>query len=657
MGVFLTFGMSASARGALLPASDYVARPVCHSPALGRAGCLAVRLEAKTAPLQARIQALAARSSAQAPLAKASECAALYASSCLTPQNLQQAYFPGEAPEAPASEPPTIALVDAYNDLNAEADLNTYSSEFGLPACTKANGCFTKVGESGSESALPFPASKSELESGTRHRREKEEAESWALETDTDIEVAHAICQNCHILLVEASGPEYSELETAENAAVALHASEISNSWGGPESTGDSSAFNHPGIVIAAASGDDGYLNWDQYGTNDKSYFEGADYPAASPHVVSVGGTELELNSEGAWADELPWNAASSGEGAGGSGCSSSLQAPSWQREVADWGQVGCGAYRANADVSADADPSTGVDVYDSNPYPQEGKTVIPNWAPIGGTSVAAPMVTAMFALAGGAHGVAYPAQTLYSHLGEPVLHDVSSGGNGACNDDYASCEGSPSSPLDCGSGIWICNATAGYDGPTGVGTPDGLAAFEPSADSTPKGGEGEPQTTPPEETGQTQGGGSGAGTKAGEGPIAQPLGGASSGSGSNTSGGPPGKDGTTSGAATGSAARVLALALTATARAAVRIGAVRISRLAFSLRATRASAVSVTLSIRAGGNRARWRKLGYSFTFTSRKGLTRRRLRGGGTLAPGMYRLTFTPAGGSARSLVFRVL
>ena len=586
----------------------------------------------------------------------------LYASSCLTPQNLQQAYFPGEAPEAPASNPQTIALVDAYNDLNAEADLNTYSSEFGLPACTKANGCFTKVGESGSESVLPFPASKSELESfaggANKHRREKaEEAEGWALETDTDIEVAHAICQNCHILLVEASGPEYSELETAENAAVTLHASEISNSWGGPENTGDSSAFNYPGIVIAAASGDDGYLNWDQYGTNDKSYFEGADYPAASPHVVSVGGTELQLNAEGAWAGESPWDAASSGEGAGGSGCSGSLHAPSWQREVPDWGQVGCGAYRANADVSADADPSTGVNVYDSNPYPQEGKTVVPNWAPIGGTSVATPMVSAMFALAGGAHGVAYPAETLYSHLGGPVLHDVSSGGNGACGGDYASCQGSLSSPLDCGAGAWICNATAGYDGPSGVGTPDGLAAFEPNAESTPKGGEGEPQTTPPEETGQTQGGGSEAGTNAGEGPTAQPLGGTSSGSGSKTSGGSPDKSGTTSGTAAGSAARVLALALTATARAAVRIGAVRISRLAFSLRTTRASAVNVNLSIRAGGSRARWRKLGYSFTFTASKGLTRRHLHGGGTLAPGVYRLTFTPAGGSARSLVFRVL
>lgn len=180
-------GGATSAQAALLPASDYVARPVCQSPAPGRAGCLAVRLEAKTASLRARIhaivaQAAAAHPSTQGPLAKASQCAVLYASSCLSPQDLQQAYFPGEAPDAPASEPQTIALVDAYNDLNAEADLNTYATEFGLPACTEENGCFSKVGESGSETVLPFPASKSELESyaaaGTRRRREKaEEAE------------------------------------------------------------------------------------------------------------------------------------------------------------------------------------------------------------------------------------------------------------------------------------------------------------------------------------------------------------------------------------------------------------------------------------------------------------------------------------------------
>ncbi len=666
-------GWVTAAQGAVLPVSDYVARPVCHSPAPGRAGCLAVRLEAKTALLRARIQAvaaqdipaqdIAARPSPQTPLAKASQCAALYASSCLTPQNLQQAYFPDEAPDAPASEPQTVALVDAYNNLNAEADLNTYSGEFGLPACTRENGCFTKVGEGGSESALPFPSSKSELEAfagGTKRRREKaEEAEGWALETDTDIEVVHAVCQNCHILLVEASGPEYGELETAENAAVTLHASEISNSWGGPEGGGDSSAFNHPGIVIAAAAGDDGYLNWDQSEEAGPSYFEGADYPAVSPNVLSVGGTALELNAEGGWASEVPWSAAAQGEGAGGSGCSGSLPAPGWQRSVPDWAQVGCGTYRANADVSADADPSTGVNVYDSTPYPEEGKTVVPNWVPIGGTSVATPMVTAMFALVGGAHGIAYPAETLYEHLGGPDLHDVTSGGNGACDGNYASCTGSLASPLDCGEGAWICNATVGYDGPTGVGTPDGLAAFKPTS-SVAKGGEGEPQTNPPEGPGQPQGGAPGAGVKGGEGSGALPLGGTSSSSAGNgqskTSGGAP--DDSRLGSV---APRILAVALTAKAQAATRLdalrtGELRIAQIVFSLRMTRGGTVRVALAKRVGG-RAHWRNLHYTFGFVAAKGLSHHRLRAGVKLAPGTYRLLLTPTGGTTRSLVFRVL
>src|ERR1019366_4606078 len=99
------------------------------------------------------------------------------------------------------------------------------------------------------------------------------------------------------------------------------------------------------------------------------------------------------------------------------------------------------------------------------------------------GTSVASPIIASMVALAGGAHAVAYPAQTLYSHLGSPLLHDVTSGGNGQCDAEYLSCSGSlsPLSPLDCGQGAWICNTTAGYDGPTGVGTPNGIGAFKPS--------------------------------------------------------------------------------------------------------------------------------------------------------------------------------
>jgi hypothetical protein len=613
-----------------------------------------MRLEPRTAAVRSKIQALAARTAPRTALARASQCAALYASSCLTPQNLQGAYFPAEAPDAPSSAPQTIALVDAYNDLNAEADLNTYASEFGLPVCTTANGCFKQVGEDGSESDRPFPKSEAELSffaSGTKRQREKaEEAEEWALETATDIEVAHAICQNCHILLVEASGPEYGELETSENTAVSLHATEISNSWGGQEGAGDSSAFDHPGIPITAAAGDDGYLNWDQYATPNEAYFDGADYPASSPHVISVGGTELNLEADGSWASELPW---SSEEGGGGSGCSGSLPAPTWQRAVADWAQVGCGTHRANADVSADADPSTGVNIYDSTLYPEAGVLTLPEWVPIGGTSVAAPIVASMFALAGGAHGVALPAETLYSHLGSSSLHDVTVGGNGECGGNYSACSGSLGSPFDCGVGAWICNATAGYDGPTGVGTPNGIGAFEPG-EAAAKGSEGEPKTGPPEEANPREGPVNEGGGSSREGSGVQPLGGTSS---NSTGAGTASGSATKPGAGTKVAAQISALALTARARAALHSGRLAAAQLAFSLRLSRTVTVRVTLAFRVGaGPHAHWRKLADSLVFLAVKGLNRRHLHAGGTLAPGLYRLTFTPTGGTSRSLAFRL-
>jgi subtilase family serine protease len=433
-------------------------------------------------------------------IATAAQCAASYPSSCLTPSQLAGAYFPGQTPDAPAGSPQTIALVDAFGDPQAEADLAAYSSEFGLPACTSANGCFKQVGQNGAEGAsgLPFPRSEGELEARAKgtasERAQAEEAEGWALETATDVEMAHAICRNCHILLVEARSSDFADLEAAEDLAAA-RAGEISNSWGGPEALGDSPAFDHPGVAITASAGDDGYRNWDLYETRQEagsSYFPGADYPASSPHVVAVGGTRLQLTAASAWRSESPWN----GEGAGGGGCSESLVAPVWQLAVPDWSGVGCGALRASADVAAVADPSTGVSVYDTFPYPlAPGTATVLRWLPIGGTSVASPIVAAMFALAGGADGVAYPAQTLYSHLGSSLLHDVSNGGNGACDGVHAGCSGSlsplsPHYPLDCGAGAWICNAHSGYDGPTGVGTPNGIAAFEPGA-----AGAGNPQS------------------------------------------------------------------------------------------------------------------------------------------------------------------
>jgi hypothetical protein len=425
----------------------------------------------------------------------------------LRPQDLQSAYFPGEAPDAPASEPQTIALVDAYNDPNAESDLRIYDEEFHLPACTTANGCLEQVNQNGETGNPPFPNSalaKQEKEAlcekGTDPKApacmEVEEADGWTLEISVDIEVAHAVCENCRILLVEADNGELSSLEAAEETAVKLDAGEISDSWGGEEPPSDSEAFNHPGTVITVATGDTGYLNWSTSKEEAERYelqIGAVNYPASSPHVIAVGGTTLMLSDPSkSWRAETAW-------GRGGGGCSTKLQAAPWQLEVADWQAVGCGQDRAVADISADANPSSGFATYDSVPYVHLGSGLknasILNWTPIGGTSVASPIIASMFALAGGSHGVQYPAQTVYSHLLSASLHDVSEGANGKCAGNYLSgCSGSmnPLSLTDCGQGVWICNATTGYDGPTGVGTPNGIAALKPVRQHT--GGVGAPE-------------------------------------------------------------------------------------------------------------------------------------------------------------------
>ena len=475
-----------------LPASDYTVQSACAAPAPRYVACLAEILVARTTAARARTHPLGMTTSHAIVPGSAAGGA-----DGLRPQDLQSAYFPGEAPDAPASEPQTIALVDAYDDLDAEADLETYDEEFGLPACTTADGCFEQVNQNGETGNPPFPSSytakaeKEELcESPSAEPAVKkaacrtiEEVDGWSLETALDIETAHAICQNCHIILVEADEGEEAPLEAAEDTAVRLGANEVSNSWAGNEPLTDSEAFNHPGTVITFAAGDRGYLNWERDKLEEELEGEkaGVNYPASSPHVVAVGGTSLELDRGGeAWGEESAWI------GSGG-GCSLNFTAQPWQSEVADWPSVGCEGRRAVNDVSADADPYTGVAVYDSVPYIYLGgglnSATVFDWVPVGGTSASTPMIAAMFALAGGSHGVQYPAKTLYSHLGSAALHDVTEGATGKCFGDYSSgCTGSmsPLSLTDCGQGVWICNTTTGYDGPTGVGTPDGIAAFKP---------------------------------------------------------------------------------------------------------------------------------------------------------------------------------
>jgi subtilase family serine protease len=326
------------------------------------------------------------------------------------PADLISAY---NLPSATAGGGQTVAIVDAYDDPTAEADVNHYRSQFpNIAACTTANGCFRKVNQTGGSTPPKVDG-------------------GWAQEISLDLDMVSAICPNCHILLVEASSASMTDLGTAVNEAVALGANVVSNSYGGGESSSDTSLdstyFNHPGVAITVSSGDSGY---------------GVEYPAASKYVTAVGGTALKKASNTRGWTETVWST-SRREGAG-SGCSQYDAKPTWQHDT------GC-ARRTVADVSAVADPATGVSVYDTTSYGGAS-----GWLKFGGTSVAAPLIASVYALAGNAPTVSYGSFP-YAHTGS--LNDVTSGQTTTC-------------------GSYLCKAVAGYDGPTGLGTPNGTAAF-----------------------------------------------------------------------------------------------------------------------------------------------------------------------------------
>ncbi len=304
----------------------------------------------------------------------------------------------------------TVAIVDAFNDPNAAADLAVYRSQFGLPAC--GSGCFSVLNQNGATSPLPTNDS------------------GWAGEESLDVDMVSAICPLCHIDLIEANSASDADLYAAEDRAAIL-ANFVSNSWGGPEYSGqttDDSHFNHPGKAITVSSGDDA---------------TGAEYPATSQYVTAVGGTHLVTASNSRGWTETAWNDA-------GSGCSAMDAKPSWQTVTTNCTR------RAEADVSAVADPATGVAVYQTF-----GET---GWVVYGGTSVAAPIIAAVYADAGTPTAGTYAASYPYAHPGN--LFDVTSGSNGTC--------GAP-----------ICTAGTGWDGPTGLGTPNGTAAFTNGVSTT----------------------------------------------------------------------------------------------------------------------------------------------------------------------------
>jgi subtilase family serine protease len=318
----------------------------------------------------------------------------------------------------------TVAIVDAFNDPNAEADLATYRNAYGLTPCTTANSCFKKVNQNGAASPLP---------AGDY---------GWATEISLDLDTVSAACPDCHILLVEANSASTADLMAAEDIATAAtsKAAAVSNSWGGAEDSSILAADSHlnrSGIAITASSGDSGY---------------GVIWPASSQYVTAVGGTTLNPASNPRGWNETAWSGS-------GSGCSAFETKPGWQNDT------GC-TKRTVADVSAVADPNTGLGVYDT--YNGCGSNFLcdlliqlgvvsglDGWAQVGGTSLSSPLIASVYALAGNAVSFgSYP----YSHTAG--LFDVTSGSNGSCSPPY------------------LCTGGTGYDGPTGLGTPNGVGGF-----------------------------------------------------------------------------------------------------------------------------------------------------------------------------------
>lgn len=383
---------AAAAKSAKKPASHPSHRVCSRSTRPGQAACSAVERDDVE---QSRAQ-LAAEPDATP--------------SGFGPADLQAAY---DLPSSTEGAGRTVAIVDAYDDPQAEAELAVYRETYGLPACTTANGCFRKTDQRG---GTDYPAANA----------------SWAGEIALDVQMVGAVCPNCKILLVEADSAGNDDLGTAVNQAVALGAGFVSNSYGGPEDGSDPQAdtmfYDHPGVVITASSGDDGY---------------GVSYPAASPHVTAVGGTSLVRDGSARGWTESAWSGA-------GSGCSAFEPKPSQQADT------GC-ARRTVADVSAVADPNTGVAVYSAGA-----------WHVFGGTSVASPVIASVYALAGDAPSGSYPMTFPYAR--QSALNDVTSGTNGTCGGSY------------------LCTGAEGYDGPTGLGTPDGVAAFASGPFATVKG-------------------------------------------------------------------------------------------------------------------------------------------------------------------------
>ncbi|HEY0191530.1 MAG TPA: S8 family serine peptidase [Kofleriaceae bacterium] len=300
----------------------------------------------------------------------------------------------------------TVAIVDANAYPRALTDVNQYRSMNGIPALancsTGTHPCLAVSTQSGAAFDL-----------------------GWAQETALDLDMVSAMCPQCNILLVQGSTASFNALAAAENTAASStltgsKAVAISNSYGGGEagSTSFAAAYNHAGVAITVSSG-------------DSAFAAGPQFPATAPTVIAVGGTSM---FPGSIPREKVWSGA-------GSGCSTLYAKPSWQHDT------GC-SKRMEADVSAVADPNTGVQVVAPTSASANGLFVF------GGTSVAAPLIAGIIGNVGTGIAPSFP----YAHTGN--LFDITSGNNGSCSPAY------------------LCTGVVGYDGPTGLGSPIGPGAF-----------------------------------------------------------------------------------------------------------------------------------------------------------------------------------
>jgi subtilase family serine protease len=396
-------GAAAASQGAAAapgPASGPAVRAVCGAAAPGHARCFALL---RTGSGVRAAEAQADGSSKPPPGFGATD--------------LESAY---SLPVSDGSGQ-TVALVDAYSDPTAAADLAVYRAQYGLPACTTASGCLTIVNEQGKKGSPP-PTD-----------------DGWSVEMSLDLDMVSAACPKCHILLVEGNTNAVSDLATSETTAARLGADVISNSYGLNEFGGMQAYYAdyHPaGAAVVASSGD--------YG------FTAAQFPAVAPGVTVAGGTSLyKSDNKRGWVEHA-WGhgADSSYLGGTGSGCSAYVPKPAFQDKVSPHCTM-----RTTADVSSVADPTPGLSIYDTTPNPY-GLT--PGWLVIGGTSAASPFIAAVIGLAG--NGSTFHTGEIYAH--PQFLHDVTVGSNGYCGGDY------------------LCTAKKGYDAPTGMGTPNGIGAF-----------------------------------------------------------------------------------------------------------------------------------------------------------------------------------